>query len=111
MFFRAAARAKAIRQGKRRAGAVNPERKLGVDINPGSLAGPRKIAERDHNVYIATIRKFGFMRGTPNNAKDSGHVFLQRTRRLSKRGAARMVLAIKESLGARRASNCSAVAA
>ena len=58
----------------------------------------RKIAERDHGVYVATVRGVGFVRGTHSDMKNSGYDIQNRVRKASKRGASRMLLALKGNL-------------
>lgn len=72
--------------------------KLGFDVNPQSIASARKIAERDHEIFIATIRGYGFFRGTHMDMKNSGHAFLATWRRGAKKLAARMELAVRGNL-------------
>ncbi len=56
------------------------------------------IAERDHGVYVATIRKFGFSRGTGKDMISSGAGLFSSIRKKSTRIASRMLLAINENL-------------
>ena len=74
---------------------------IGFIPNPSCIASARKIAERDHGVFIATIRNVGFMRGAGDDMKDSGFDFLRRIRKSAKKGASRMELAIRNNLDER----------
>ncbi len=73
-------------------------KRLGFNVNPQTLASARKIAERDHGIYIATIRQYGFFRGTHLDMKSSGPSFLLRMRKGAKRLASRMELALQGNL-------------
>jgi hypothetical protein len=73
-------------------------KELGFTVTAAESATARKIAERDHEIFIAIIPGFGFLRGTHADMADSGPSFLLKSRRNSKRGAARMELALKGNL-------------
>jgi hypothetical protein len=58
----------------------------------------RKIAERDYGVFIGTIIKFGFYRGSGDDMVDSLKPMSDRIRRIAKRSIARADLAIGQNL-------------
>jgi hypothetical protein len=58
----------------------------------------RKIAERDHEFFIASSRGRGFFRGNAVDMADSLRAMSNRTRRIAKKGVGRADLAIKGNL-------------
>jgi hypothetical protein len=68
-----------------------------TSVSP-SYQSAKRIAERDFKVYIASVRKFGFVRGTGEDMVGSGVCMLKSMRNTAKRTSSRMLLAINENL-------------
>ncbi len=67
-------------------------------VTPQNSASARKVAERDHKVFIAIVRKQGFYRGTHEDMAKSGPSFLKSIRGKSKRLINRVALALEGNL-------------
>lgn len=74
--------------------------KVGFRVNASTSAyqSAKKVAERDHGVYIGTIRGVGFFRGTGDDMADSLDPLAARIRKTAKRSVARADLAIRNNL-------------
>lgn len=71
---------------------------LKFDVTAASSASARKIAERDHEVFIAIIPQYGFFHGTHEDMVKSLPAFFMKVRRISKRICARAGLSLKGNL-------------
>jgi hypothetical protein len=58
----------------------------------------KRIAERDHGVFISTVRKFGVFRGTGEDMADSLEDISSRIRKMAKKSITRADLAIENNL-------------
>lgn len=75
-------------------------KKVGFVVTSSTSAyhSARKIAERDHSIFIGAIRKYGFFRGTGDDMADSLEPLANRMRKTAKRSIARADLAIRNNL-------------
>jgi len=71
---------------------------FGVNSDLSAYTSARKIAERDHGVFIGTQRGVGFMRGDGRDMVKSGYQFARSILRKGKRAASRMELAMQQNL-------------
>ncbi len=69
-----------------------------VSSTTGAYHSARRIAERDHGIYIAAIRGKGFARGTGTDMADSLEPIARRMRRSAKKSIERADLAIRHNL-------------
>jgi len=69
-----------------------------VSSTTASYHSARKMAERDHGVYIASDRGVGFFRGTAEDMADSLKAIAQHVRKQAKKSVERADLAIQHNL-------------
>lgn len=69
-----------------------------VSSSSGAYYSARRIAERDHGVYIGGNRGVGFFRGSGEDMADSLEPLAARMRRAAKRSISRADLAISNNL-------------
>ncbi len=72
--------------------------RFNVTSTSSAYHSARRMAERDHGIYIATIRGRGFMRGTGEDMADSLEPLARRMRRTAKKSIDRADLAIRHNL-------------
>jgi hypothetical protein len=72
--------------------------KFRVNSSTAAYTSARKIAERDHKIYIEAIPKFGFFRGNAEAMADSLDPMASRMKRIAKKSISRADLAIEHNL-------------